>query len=555
MGLARIANVLITGFLAGGAAALALKLGWDLTFHITIEADDPESIQVFWSTGRPFDEKRSRRVEIPATGRPEVSVTLPDDVRSVRVDPMSRPGAIRIRELRVSRLVNLFRWSATNGYPGWEPANQIRTFRRAKDHLLLESSGSDPNIVNEIFGAQIAGPLRTQHILVGAVVGLLAALLAGLLVARAPAKAPRPPAREEDRRERPAGPGPALGPRRAPKIALALGSFVIFAAAAWILLGHFFSGRRSGYHDPQGAYELSFLDDRGQRISGREGPLGLMLDPFTFYRHFPSQRGDRFSIDEHGFRGGIRDESLPRVFLLGSSAAFGHGLDSDDQTAAARLDRRLKSLTCVNAAVTGYLSGQELGLMIHYLDRWRPAFYIVIDGWNDFYEHQVSRRQLGVNTEYFHISKRLREYRLLQEGAPRTPWPFPAPPEAASAEEHLRDARAVYVSNLEKMNAWARGRGARFLVVFQPTVQCKRSPTKAEQRIGFEPGLASRYRSFIQEARSRCGKLGIEWLDLHDEAAFRDSPETLFLDPVHWTASGHEAVAAVIARWFRKNGG
>lgn len=554
MGLARFANVLITGLLAGGAAALALKLGWDLTLHITIEADGPDSIQVFWDAGRPFNEEASRRVELPAAGRRDVSVTLPNGVRSLRVDPGSGPGPIRIRELRVSRLVDLFRWSAANGFPGWTPDHQIRTFRLAKDHLLIESAGSDPYIVNEIVGAQLAGPIRTQHIVVGSVVGLLVALLAWLLTLKSSATAPIPVSKEGDERERPARPGPGRETRRASKVALALGSFVVFAAAAWIFLGHYFSGGRARYHDPEGAYQLSFLDDRGNRVSSREGPLGLMLDPFTFFRNFPNQRTDRFSIDEHGFRGGIRNETQPKVFILGSSTAFGYGLDSDDQTVAARLDRRLESLTCVNAAVVGYLSGQELGLMIHHLDRWRPAFYVAINGWNDFREHQVSRRQLGVNSEYFNFAKRLGQYRQTRDGASQTPWPFPAPAEAASAEERLRDALSVYVANLEKMNAWARGRGARFLVVHQPTVQCKRSPTEAERRIGVEPGLASRYRSFIEEARSRCGKLGIESLDLHDDAAFRDSPKTLFLDPVHWSASGHEAAAAVLEKWIRRNG-
>ena len=92
MGLARIANVLITGVLAGGAAALALKLGWGLTFHITIEADGPESVQVFWDVGgRPFNEEQSRRVEITDAGPREVSVALPNTATA----PTRLPSVMR----------------------------------------------------------------------------------------------------------------------------------------------------------------------------------------------------------------------------------------------------------------------------------------------------------------------------------------------------------------------------------------------------------------------------------------------------------------------------
>jgi hypothetical protein len=33
----------------------------------------------------------------------------------------------------------------------------------------------------------------------------------------------------------------------------------------------------------------------------------------------------------------------------------------------------------------GFLSGQEVAQMVHYLDEFNPSLYIVFDGWNDIY--------------------------------------------------------------------------------------------------------------------------------------------------------------------------
>jgi lysophospholipase L1-like esterase len=335
----------------------------------------------------------------------------------------------------------------------------------------------------------------------------------------------------------------------ASKVALVVGSFLVFGAIAYAIVQIFFSSETDYYHDPTGNYELSYLDHRGRRLSEIEGALGLMMDPFTFYRNYPDQRTDCFTIDANGFRGGIRDAQKPKVVILGGSAAFGRGLRSDDETFAARLNQRVPAYTFINAGVTGFASGQELAYMIHYLDRLRPAVYIAFDGWNDLVDYGRPRKHFGANGDiYFAFAERLHQYHLLMRKPTSKPWPFPAAEAEKDAAEHLSDVVRIYESNLEKMHAWARSRGARFVVVFQPIVTSRRNRSEAEAKMPLPAATADAYRDFIARAKAFCRTNGIPCCDVNEEPAFQQSPKTLFLDVVHMSADGHEVVAGILQR-------
>src|SRR6188768_2749485 len=125
--------------------------------------------------------------------------------------------------------------------------------------------------------------------------------------------------------------------------------------------------------DQMPGYSPTLVDHAGRALSERPGHVRLVLDPFSGYRNLGNQRATSFTIDENGFRGGFRggaDRAL--AFLLGASTAFGHGVPRDDDTLASVLSRRQGRYRVVNAGVIGYESGQELGLMTHYLDRFGP---------------------------------------------------------------------------------------------------------------------------------------------------------------------------------------
>ena len=53
-----------------------------------------------------------------------------------------------------------------------------------------------------------------------------------------------------------------------------------------------------------------------------------------------------------------------RIVLVGGSAAFGTGLNSDSETFAHQLEKELESVEVINAAVIGHKSGQPFPLSV-----------------------------------------------------------------------------------------------------------------------------------------------------------------------------------------------
>jgi lysophospholipase L1-like esterase len=214
----------------------------------------------------------------------------------------------------------------------------------------------------------------------------------------------------------------------------------------------------------------------------------------------------------------------------------------------------------VNAGVAGFLSGQELGEMVHRADRLRPRAYVVFDGWNDlFLQVFIEARPgpgYGFNISMFdEVRDRLERF-AVQDGARHEDRPRSGP----DAAERQRRATSAYLANLERMAAFAKARGASFLAVFQPYLGRKRNPTPAE-RVQVQdwhrtfPEVAARfdpaYREFVAEARAHCRRLDIAFLDLTDEPRLMDTGEEMFVDPVHPSALGHRVIAEILAPKMR----
>lgn len=542
-------SVLVLAIFAGGIAAVALDGLWAPTFHVTMETFKPSHVEVCWKTAAEPGREQRDRAFFRLVGRGEASVSVPTGASVVTLEPRMGRGPVSLLELRVTRGTTLFRWSPENEFAGWKAGHPDQRVAVDENRLLITHHGARPQLVNTRLEEQLGGPLRLQRILAGTLVGVLVAAFAGLVLLLR-SRLGQPPLGERGDRSSLRAPkeGAARGQRRwLPRLAVALGSLLVFGSAAWYLVDRSYPDETSGYRDPENTSGVSFLNYRGERISKNHGPVGLILDPFTFFRNYPSQESDHFHIDENGYRGGIRAPSLPKLAILGGSAAFGFGMSSDDQTVSARLEKLLEGRCCINAAVIGYVSGQELSEMIHHLDRQRPEVYVAVDGWNDYYEHRGDRQILGVNGRFFGVGGELQRLCEGEWGADLDPWPFAPPTFPVSEEDRLRECLDLYVTNLERMNAWAHGRGARFIAAFQPVVACRRTPTEEEKAIHVSETVRE-YVGFVDEARERCSALGIECLDLNREEEFQGATETLFLDPVHLSAGGHEALARVLRR-------
>jgi GDSL-like Lipase/Acylhydrolase family len=316
--------------------------------------------------------------------------------------------------------------------------------------------------------------------------------------------------------------------------------------------------------DRMPGYLLTLVDHQGRALSERPGHVRVMLDPFCGYRNLPSQRATSFTVDENGFRGGDRGPvGLPLAFVLGGSAAFGHGVERDEDTFASVLGRGSPRYRFVNAGVVGYESGQELGLMTHVLDRYAPRLYVVFDGWNDlFVQLQVppAGHVLGVNAGLSEVEARLRAFHETRRDP--NEHASPRPPDAWE-DRIAHDPRFLfaevqdeYVGNLLRMGAFARAEGAALLVVYQPEVNCKARRTAAEERGRQEfarygstdPARVAEYREMGRTAAEACARAGIAFLDASGPA-FCDTDEELFVDAVHLGPRGHARLAGLI--WER----
>jgi hypothetical protein len=314
----------------------------------------------------------------------------------------------------------------------------------------------------------------------------------------------------------------------------------------------------------EGDYGLALVDQDGHVLSKQSGPLALVLDPFTVYANWPNQRTKRFTIDEHGFRATPRRPGKPRLVVLGGSTAFGHLLPSDASTLAWLLAQRFGDFDVINASVVGYLSAQELAQMVHRLDRLRPVAYVVLDGWNDLFDQLARHRgpaQLGFNSQFFELERRLHAYHRLTDGQSSLGDRAggPAPP-GSDEDAYLRSLRETYVANLDRMHAFATARGARLLVAFQPELGNKRFPSDAERKIlatfntwfkYLDAGIPAKYARMIREAREHCDASRIAWADPQQEPEMRDERQTLFYDPPHLNERGHALLAEILHRRLR----
>jgi lysophospholipase L1-like esterase len=330
------------------------------------------------------------------------------------------------------------------------------------------------------------------------------------------------------------------------KLAVLAISSLITLAVAYVVYRRVSAPVETAYVDPTDSYQIEFYNREGERLTARNGDLAVVFDPFTCYANYPRQQTAHFKIDEHGLRGGIADDSKPKLFVLGGSLAFGFGLESDDQSLTACLARAVSDWTFVNAAVIGYLSGQELVEMITRLDRLHPGAYVVLDGWNDFSDALLKPPHLGANGEFVGLGRSLARYNRMTDDSGLARKPFAGGKADVEPDDSLTRVREIYLENLERMATWARARKVWLLVMLQPVVDDREHPTAVEAKIALGPDLSAKYRAFVERALEFCGEHEIQCCDVARRAEFQASSDTLFIDGVHMTAAGHATLAAII---------
>lgn len=322
-----------------------------------------------------------------------------------------------------------------------------------------------------------------------------------------------------------------------------------------------------GQHKPY--YPCSLYSTTGVRLGDKLGMLKLQIYPATMYRNMPNQKTPFFSINSRGFRGpevGPKDPKIKRIILVGGSTAFGTGLDSDSDSFAAQLQRKLAGTETVNAAVVGHESGQELSYVFSELIDFSPDVLLTLDGYNDCFEGirraQSGESLRGLNTFGFEmLESRLIDVQslTLATGPSRLfqllPFIFPA---TVARLQHVIEQRAAtksltenkeflvdigpvaetYARNMGKMAALAHATHRRFLCVIQPGRPAETGNTLEEK-------MADDYATFRTLAKDKLRRLNVDTLDLNDFSS--ELPRARFMDEMHLDAQGNEIMARIVS--------
>jgi lysophospholipase L1-like esterase len=291
--------------------------------------------------------------------------------------------------------------------------------------------------------------------------------------------------------------------------------------------------------------------------------LKLVTDPFTIYKNYPDQKSPTYVINKYGFREGYTSEKPYIAIVLGGSAAFGYALDNDNKTFSSILSFSNERYNVINSAVIGFLSGQELAQMIHYLDDFNPTLYIVFDGWNDVYSpYELTKSWpainplIGYNNAFSMIEDRLAEYFQITRKEKNSPEVRLTPiGELFDEKKFANEILKTYTENISKMHDFAHSRGAEFLLVFQPELGNKKTFSENEKkaletwgsRFGYlERQIPERYKLLIDGAKKIFQEKNIPFIDINDEAEFSENLQTLFFDVVHPNELGHQIIAKII---------
>jgi lysophospholipase L1-like esterase len=329
------------------------------------------------------------------------------------------------------------------------------------------------------------------------------------------------------------------------------------------------------FKDTNDEYLFSFYNQKGEKISDIEGLFKLVTDPFTIYRNYPNQKAGKYSINRHGFRDTYLNNNPYTAIVIGGSAALGFALNSNDQTFSSKISMRNEKYRIINAAVIGFLSGQELSQMIHYLDDHHPSLYIIFDGWNDIYDpfaftksafkekNLAEQSPIGFNNTFFHIESRLADYFQLTRKEKNSLLVKLTPVgDHLNESELFRQVVLTYTSNIGKMYSFANSRHARLLVILQPELGNKKITSSNEREVldtwikkyGYlDNKISERYQNMISTAKNYFQEKRIPFIDINTEQEFSENPQTLFFDVVHPNELGHEIIANIINRRLEEN--
>lgn len=159
----------------------------DLRVEMSLGLPHPSGAQVYWTAeAGGFSQERGASFQVrPGDGAYRIS--LPAGLGRVRIDPLSEPGLVEVRSIRLTRWgVPLRVWGGGWGFEGWEPWNQVADMEVRGPILRMRATGSDPG-----FASADPIELRWRCGLMNALASLLLGLASGLVLVAASPRARR----------------------------------------------------------------------------------------------------------------------------------------------------------------------------------------------------------------------------------------------------------------------------------------------------------------------------------------------------------------------------
>ena len=519
---------------------------------VSLKSSVHANIQIFYDTGNDFNENDSVTFPIAKTEDfLNFSFRLPNkSIKHLRLDPLNQEGHFVINELKI---VNRFNQAI---YPlvleNLKPFQQLEQISIQDNLLIADASGDDPILLFDLEYPLVNRNSSKTEIYVYLLGIFLIFYIVLTLIRLLVKKSSRP----------------SVLLNKNTFINLAM---LVISTGVSIVIGYFIyqysmqSPETVVHQGESNDYALSFYNGKGQKISSPDGTLKLKLDPFTIYTNYPDQASTSYSINSDGFRDTYATNPTQEklAIVLGGSAAFGQGLSSDNLTFASHLSRLNQKYQIMNAAVVGFLSGQELAQMIHVLDKFTPTVYILFDGWNDIFDPYsyaenwpINGGPIGFNNTFFMIERQLAALVAKSEHPKVLPV---ADKNFNNESEYFQAILSTYIANIDKMNAFANARKAIFLVIFQPELGNKKVLSSDEREIlkqwekahkYLTKKIPDKYKQLIHKAKTFCEANGIVYIDMNKEVDFSENSNTLFFDVVHPNKQGHKTIATIINKFL-----
>ncbi len=307
-------------------------------------------------------------------------------------------------------------------------------------------------------------------------------------------------------------------------------------------------------------------------------------EPYVYWRSRPFN-GDFIQIGADGrrrtWRPALVEPDAFRILFFGGSTLWGLGA-RDDATIPSLVSRGLteaagRAVDVVNLGELGYVSTQSLVLLMRELQAGRiPDLVVFYDGVNDVFSAYQSGRAGIPQNEY----RREKEFNLLRVDGGRTGYLVAvaayrvvqqsafirlagrwvglrqarapsAPPDTDGTGRLAAQVHAVYLRNLEMVQALAVQMGFEVLFYWQPSVFSKplRSPHEERQWQAFKALEALTVA--VDRALASCEHLRAQPAFHYTADLFETTASGVFFDYCHMGEAGNAAMAARMTQDIR----